>query len=241
MCQATSGGTSCETLSLFSMLIGMERREPIRKTMKRREMPGGVRFITCSCEHRLPLFLNPAIRGVFEGSLHASRLRYRFEMFAWVVMPEHIHLLLRPPPSVALARILAYIKTSVMRRVLPRWKELGAPILQRLVRPDGTYRFWQKGGGFDRNIRDEQAFTKAIHYIHRNPVERDLVKRPEDWRWSSARFWAARHERHRELATWSRSSDAPGVSDEWWDPGAGLSCDWPPGDWRSWAQWSGFM
>src|SRR5215218_6001918 len=98
MFRATSGGT-LERWSIrpSSDILGvMDRREPVRKTMKRREIPGGVRFITCSCEHRLPLFINPAISAVFEGALHAARLRFRFELFAWVVMPEHIHLLLRP-------------------------------------------------------------------------------------------------------------------------------------------------
>ena len=184
--------------------------------MKRREVPGGVRFVTFSCEQRLPLFLNPAIRAVFEAALHAAHIRFRFELFAWVVMPEHVHLLLRPPKGIKLDRILTFIKTSVMRRVLPRWKELKAPILKRLVRPDGTHRFWQKGGGFDRNVRDEYAFTKEVRYTHRNPVERGLVSNAEDWRSSSVRWWMGR-----------RDGELP--------------CDPPPGDPRAWASWRGYV
>lgn len=184
--------------------------------MKRREIPGGVRFITCSCEHRLPLFMNPAIRAVFEDALDAARLRFQFELFAWVVMPEHVHLLLRPPQAVPLDRILTFIKTSVMRRVLPRWMELHAPILKRLARPDGTHRFWLKGGGFDRNVRDERAFMKEVRYIHRNPVERGLVQSAEDWRSSSVRWWMGQ-----------RDGELP--------------CDPPPGDTRAWTNWRGYV
>lgn len=184
--------------------------------MKRREVLGSVRFITFSCEHRLPLFMNPAIRGVFEASLHTGHLRFRFELFAWVVMPEHVHLLMRPPESLTLDRVLSFIKTSVMRRVLSRWKELEAPILTRLARPDGTHRFWQKGGGFDRNVRDENACAKHVRYIHRNPVARGLVERPEDWKSSSIRWWMGQ-----------REGEVP--------------CVPPPGDPRSWALWRGYV
>ena len=116
-------------------------------------------------------------------------------MFAWVVMPEHIPYCFARRRSVA-ARILAYIKTSVMRRVLPRWKELSAPILQRLVRPDGAYRFWQRG-----RLRPEHPRRTSVH-------EDDSLHPPQSCRARSreeARGLALvervsgprRHERHR--------------------------------------------
>ena len=46
------------------------------------------------------------------------------------------------------------------------------------------HRFWQKGGGFDRNVRDDAEFSREVRYVHHNPVERALVTRPEDWTWS---------------------------------------------------------
>ncbi len=200
----------------------MDRPVPIRKTMQRREIPGGrggrggVRFVTFSCEKRLALLGSQAIRGVFEDALVRARHRFGFELFAWVVMPEHVHLLVRPSGGLPLDRILTWLKSSVMRRVLPRWKQLDAPVLTRLTRPDGTHRFWQKGGGFDRNVRDESEFMREVRYIHHNPVTRGLVKTPEGWRSSSVRWWMG----HRE---------------------GELACDPPPGDPGAWAGWRGYV
>jgi len=56
--------------------------------------------------------------------------------------------------------------------------------------PNGkvSYRFWQRGGGYDRNVWEPDTLRKMIEYIHDNPVRRGLVTRATDWPWSSARF-----------------------------------------------------
>jgi putative transposase len=182
--------------------------------MRRREVPGGVRFITFSCHRRLPLLGHAAIRDVFAEALAPARERHAFELFAWVVMLEHVHLLVRP--HARLDEALRSLKTSVAKRVLSRWRELRAPILERIRTSDGALRFWQKGGGFDRNVRDEDEFCREVCYIHRNPVERGLVARPEDWTWSSVRWWMG-------------------------ERGGEIDCDPPPGDPRSWAMWKGYV
>jgi putative transposase len=156
--------------------------------MKRWEAPGDVRFVTFSCEKRLPLFGNPKIRGVFADRLGAMRDLFKCELFAWVVMPEHVHLVARPRDG-ELSPALDYLKKSVSRIVITRWREISAPVLKDIERPDGLPRFWQRGGGFDRNIRHEGEFAREVRYIHRNPVERGLVERPRDWPWSSAQWW----------------------------------------------------
>jgi putative transposase len=51
------------------------------------------------------------------------------------------------------------------------------------------WRFWQNGGGYDRNIRDHRELRRVIDYVHENPVKKGLVEKPEDWFWSSARDW----------------------------------------------------
>ncbi len=180
----------------------MDMEPAIRKRMKRREGGGDARFITFSCEQRLPLLGNPAIRDLFVRSLAACRARFGFELFAWVVMPEHVHLIVRPRKSDLFARALLFLKLSVAQRVIARWRELGAPILSKITRPDGSPRFWQKGGGFDRNIRHEGEFAREVRYVHRNPVERGLVERPGDWAWSSARWWL-------DEEPWLIEGDAP--------------------------------
>jgi len=63
------------------------------------------------------------------------------------------------------------------------------PLLETLTirdRPGHTsFRFWQEGPGYDRNIRKDDTLRAAIDYIHRNPVRRGLVGGPSDWKWSS--------------------------------------------------------
>ena len=196
---------------------------PIRKRMRRREGTGAVRFITFSCERRLPILGASDARDIFAGSLRAARERFGFELFAWVLMPEHVHMLLRPAAGARLDRALLAMKLSAAQRLLRYLRIARDPLLERVVRPDGAPRLWQKGGGFDRNVRSDSEFQREVRYIHRNPVAGELVQRPTDWAWSSARWWTARQE-GREMP--AGRNDIP--------------CDWPPGDERAWAMWEGY-
>lgn len=188
---------------------------PIRKRLQRWEGTGAVRFVTFSCQLRLPLLGHPAIRDVFAEHLAMARSDHGFELYAWVVMPEHVHLIMRPRKGTELADALHSLKTSVAKRVVARWKELQAPVLEELRTSRGRLRFWQKGGGFDRNVRDADELCKEIRYVHRNPVERELVKEPEDWAWSSVRWWMGRRKGE-------------------------VECDLPPGDVENWKRWEGY-
>ncbi len=196
---------------------------PIRKRMHRRDIPGGVRFITFSCEHRLPILGTPDARDIFANSLRAARGRFGVALFAWVFMPEHVHMLLSPAPGSRLDRVLLSMKLSAAQRLLRSMRIARDPMLERVARPDGAPRLWQKGGGFDRNVRSDSEFQREVRYIHRNPVTAKLVERATDWEWSSARWWTARQE-GRDLP--SGPNDIP--------------CDWPPGDERAWAMWQGY-
>lgn len=189
--------------------------------MKRREDPADVRFVTFSCERRLPLLGAPEYRNVFARSLREARERLGFRLLAWVGMPEHVHLLIMPPQGAALAPALKSLKLSVQQRVLRLMRQRGDPLAVQIIRPDGAPRFWQKGGGFDRNVRSESELQQEIRYTHRNPVVRELVASPHEWRWSSVRWWNSRQR--------GGEHDADDVP-----------CDWPPGNPRSWAMWEGY-
>lgn len=105
-------------------------------------------------------------------------------------MPEHIHLLLTPRKSgPGVPPILWSLKRTFAVEVLARWRAIHAPVLARLHDSRGRYRFWQPGGGYDRNIFSMNEYLEKIGYIHRNPVDRGLVEHPTDWRWSSARAY----------------------------------------------------
>ena len=109
-------------------------------------------------------------------------------------MPEHVHLLIWPHEGVKISPILKSLKLPVAQRAI-RWLEKEAPqFLVHLldVHPGGVraHRFWQRGGGYDRNSRSVRDTHEKLNYIHDNPVRRKLVSRSEDWPWSSARAWA---------------------------------------------------
>jgi len=165
----------------------MHIEETHRKRMRRYEHDGRARFVTFSTYRRLPLFLKGAIKDRFAEHLELARRRDRFALFAWVVMPEHVHLILWPR-EVTVSRTLLVLKRTFAREVLRRWRDLNAPILSRLQDDQGRLRFWQRGGGYDRNIRDRDELQRKIAYVNENPVRRGLVDRATEWEWSSARW-----------------------------------------------------
>ncbi len=158
-----------------------------RKQLKRFEHPNHARFVTFSTYQRLPLLSNDRIKQCFVDHLQGAKQRFGFHLYAWVVMPEHVHLLMWPRVEEApLSVVLRDLKREFAREVLGRWRELNAPVLPRLIAPDGSTRFWQRGGGYDRNVYSEEEFFEKANYIHNNPVTRGLVTRADEWRWSSA-------------------------------------------------------
>ena len=98
------------------------------------------------------------------------RLKYDFYLNAYVVMPEHVHLLISEPKKAILAKALQALKISVS--------------MQQKERPFWMHRY------HDFNVYSEDKFREKIRYIHRNPVARGLVENPEDWKWSSFRHYA---------------------------------------------------
>jgi len=173
-----------------------------RHKMHRREFINSCRFLTFSCHQRLPLLGNSRIRDAFAEELRRVRERRRFRLIAWVIMPDHVHLLIVPRPVVSVTEhstliasqstvtdIMWDLKRPIAKRVIARWIQLKARILSEITTANGARRFWQPGGGFDRNIGDDYIFVQKIRYIHHNPVKRGLVERAEDWPWSSARWY----------------------------------------------------
>ena len=164
---------------------------PRRVHRRRHEIPGGLRFLTFSCYHRLQLFSNPKIRDAFAAALGEVQRTQAFRLFAWVVMPEHVHLLVIPNlPEFPVSELLRELKRPFAEAVIDRWRALNARILPRLTDTRGDVHFWQRGGGYDRNIWSDEEFLEKRTYIHHYPVARGLVARPEDWAWSSARWFA---------------------------------------------------
>ena len=129
-------------------------------------------FLTFSCYHRRPNFGSVASRTVFESALERIRQKFGLCVYGYVVMPEHVHLLVNEPERGTLAQAMQSLKQGVARRMALR-------------APDP---FWQ-ARYYDFNLWSERKFTEKLRYIHRNPVKRGLVQRPEDWAWSSFRHY----------------------------------------------------
>lgn len=130
-------------------------------------------FITFSCQHRDSLLAEPRARDIFLGIFERTRRWYGFFVCGFVVMPEHVHLLMSEPERSRLAVALQMLKQNTAHRLRPIE---GSP-------------FWEPRY-YDFNVWSEAKRIEKLRYIHRNPVRRGLVKRPEDWPWSSFRHYA---------------------------------------------------
>ncbi|HEX8322926.1 MAG TPA: transposase [Tepidisphaeraceae bacterium] len=164
---------------------------PLRHQMRRRDVPGTARFLTFSCYRRLALFRNDKIKDAFAGALAQAAARHNAAVLAWVVMPEHVHLVVYADPPESVSTFLRSLKCPLASAVLARWRTLDAPILNRLRNTAGKCHFWQLGGGYDRNVVDRELVEK-IRYVHANPIRRGLSPDSVGWGWSSAATYRAK-------------------------------------------------
>ena len=164
-----------------------------RKRCKRFDVPWEAHCLTFSCYRRRPFLSdNRSPMWVIE-SLNAARNKGLFDLWVYVILPEHVHLVLLPLNGSRISTILQAIKQPVARRAVAcvRTEHPTFLCLMADIQPTGrtTYRFWQRGGGYDRNLRTPSDIHEKIHYLHNNPIRRGLVEQASDWPWSSYRAW----------------------------------------------------
>jgi putative transposase len=155
---------------------------------------GQSHFVTFGCYHRRRLFTTDVNRRVFESALGRVRRSYRLCVYGYVVMPEHVHLLLSEPqlgtaplkPKAGLNGPPTFGE-SQLDTLADALKSLKQGVSRRLI--GDAEHFWQKRY-YDFNIRNYAQFVEKLRYIHRNPVTAGLCARPEDWEWSSFRHYA---------------------------------------------------
>lgn len=147
---------------------------------------GYLHYITTSCYRRRPLLEAAARRDLLVRVLEQVRRRYRFVVVGYVVMPEHIHLLLSEPERGNPSTVMQALKQGFARRILGR---LRSPVAaEPRCECDGEEHIWQHRF-YDFVLWTAQKRQEKLHYIHQNPVRRGLVERPEQWRWSTARHY----------------------------------------------------
>ena len=155
------------------------------------DQPGHTHFLTFSCYRRCPILADDHACYLLGEAIDRARIRLAFDLWSYVFMPDHVHLLLRPRRDrYSIAAILKLIKGSFSRELLAAWRTQCPGRLKRLevcTAAGRVHRVWQRGGGFDRNLVTHMLVRRAIRYIEDNPVCKEFVTDATEWKWSSAR------------------------------------------------------
>jgi putative transposase len=160
-----------------------------RKKFVRLNVPDMARFLTFSCYQRAPVFSDDSLCELFVTRLTPTAATRKIAILAWVLMPDHVHLVVHPEQADSIAAFLSSLKgafaSDAMKHIC------GTPLEAALLDRSGHPHLWEPGGGFDRCVKGPELLEK-IGYTNRNPVRKELCAASADWRWSSARAYEQR-------------------------------------------------
>ena len=167
-----------------------------RRSVRHYHDPGDLHELTFSCYHRLSLLTNDHWQRLLAESIERATASHGFSLVAFVFMPEHVHLLVSSRSTEpAVDRLLYAIKRPYSYRIKQILLAAESPLLDKLSvrnkQGKPVFRFWQKGPGYDRNLKTVKAVTSSIDYIHNNPVNRGLCRQPVEWKWSSTLWYVS--------------------------------------------------
>jgi len=121
---------------------------------------------------------------ILVAELDRARSKHGFKIIGYVLMPDHVHLVLLPPGGMKLGLVIGEIKSRSAKEYFAASN----------IAPSGATRvFWQKRC-FDYNCRTVERVREKVRYCHNNPVTRGLVKCPADWEWSSYNWYRGRRD-----------------------------------------------
>jgi putative transposase len=159
------------------------------KNLKRYVGRGDLHFITFTCCHRRRLLGTVRARNLAIRILGEVRKRYGFALLGYVVMPEHIHVLIDELPGTPPAKVIQVFKQRVSRQLRGRKRACGSQPTLPFGEDSGSLpRFWQRRY-YDFNVYSEKKLREKLDYMHLNPVREKLVAHPRDWLWSSWSFY----------------------------------------------------
>ena len=138
--------------------------------LRRYQKTGDLHFLTFSCFRHRPILGTEDARDIFVGLLERTRELYGIDLHGYVVMPDHVHLLVSEPDQAPLSLAVQIVK-------------------QRFSKTRTEDHVWEPRY-CDFNVRTSAMRIQKLRYIHRNPVKRGLVTEPDQWRWSSFRSYA---------------------------------------------------
>jgi putative transposase len=154
---------------------------------------GHLHFVTFSCYRRQKLLGSVSSRNLFVKVLGDVRKRYEFALVGFVVMPEHVHLLIGEPKKGNPSKVIQALKQSVSRRLRSKSRRPSSPNQLRLgfAVAEACPHLWQRRF-YDFNVWSYKKKLEKLKYMHFNPVKRGLVRDPKDWPWSSYSFYEGR-------------------------------------------------
>lgn len=166
---------------------------PKRRHRKNYNDPGHAHELTFSCYRGYRFLQADRTCQWLADSISVARDRFTFDLWAYVFMPEHVHLIIHPRQhSYDMAAIRKAIKSPVGLKAIAYLQKEAPEWIPRITRHRGSKTerlFWQSGGGYDRNVIQPTSLLSMIDYIHLNPVRRGLVDHADDWKWSSAGYF----------------------------------------------------
>jgi putative transposase len=161
-------------------------KHPLKRYYGRKDL----HFITFSCYQRGALLGSRRAKDVFVKVLSEVRERYQFSLVGYVLMPEHVHLVISEPARGTPSQVIQVLKQRVSRAMRGRKRrssrgqyELPFPEEKEVPR-----QFWQRRF-YDFNVWSRGKLKEKLNYMHANPVMRKLVKHPKNWPWSSWSFY----------------------------------------------------
>ena len=160
-------------------------------------------YLTSVAHNRLPVFQTDKIKDIVCQALGEARLSARILIFAYVIMPDHLHLITDNANSIA--DVLRFTNGITAKRVLDYLKKNNFDAsLAKLRRQQGErqhrYSVFQHHPDAFR-ITGENTLMQKVNYIHLNPVRAGLVEFPEHYVYSSARLWNGRRAANEPLIT----------------------------------------
>ncbi|MFH1418801.1 MAG: transposase [Planctomycetota bacterium] len=159
-----------------------------------------IHFITFSCFRRLQFFRHDTVKLTFTNAMKRVRGRFNIRWIGYVIMPEHVHLLVAPQEkgSDEITSVSSFLNTlkgasghdgkEALREVWRRNRSLGTRVLDAWATGMDPRPFW-KPRGYDFNVVRDDTLLSKLDYTHNNPIRRGLAESAEQWRWSSFRYY----------------------------------------------------
>lgn len=143
-------------------------------TVKRYHEDHAAYFVTFVTEERKELFCDPLACQLLLNILTYNKFICQYNVYAFVMMPDHCHLILQPAGDLTLSGIMQKIKGN-FSRFYNQLHGIAGTVLQK--------------GYFDEGIRSQKQLNETIRYIHNNPVKNGLVRNIEDYYFSSYQYY----------------------------------------------------